>query len=545
MTVSSNANHHDLSHIFQLTKIYADLLPTPKHQRNWRAWNYILFYCSLAMDNWTMGSSLIGVGLKWWHAIIAIFVAEFISGIASALNSRCAEVYHIGFPVVARSVFGMYGSFYAVAARAVLAVIYYSLKIYVGSSFVVNMLQAVFGQHFTSIPNHLPESLNFTTQQMLAFVLFWLCHVPLVFLRPYQLKWLFTLKMLTTLPAMIGLFIFCMVNTGAKFGGNVIKSGTPINSSAWLFLYAMNSALGAHSTVITNQPDFSRWSKNRRSSIWPQLIFWPLGVTISATFGILATAAINQAWDKTLWNQWDLLTAILERYPRPDVRFAVFVCALFWAILVIGTNVASNMVPLGSDMALLFPRYMTMTRGQVLGLFLSWAVCPWNIYASATVFTKFLSGYGLFMAGLSGTMIVDYALTKGNVFLGSLYNASSHNPHYYYQFGCNVKAYIAYLGGVAFGFAGFLGNLGVKVPIKARELGYLGWLLSFTVAPFIYVCLCAIWPTGCQRIVRENRLGWEAVALPNDQDFELAAEDSVSAGPDDVIAVNIEDDKKV
>ena len=75
-----------------------------------------------------MGSALIGVGLQWWQAIVAIFVAEFISGIASALNSRCAEVYHIGYPVVARSVFGIHGSFYAVAARAVLAVIYYSLK---------------------------------------------------------------------------------------------------------------------------------------------------------------------------------------------------------------------------------------------------------------------------------------------------------------------------------------------------------------------------------------------------------------------------------
>ena len=80
------------------------------------------------MDNWTLGSALIGVGLKWWQAIIAILVAEIVGACASALNSRFAEVYHIGYPVVARSVFGIYGSFYAVFARAVLAIIYYSLK---------------------------------------------------------------------------------------------------------------------------------------------------------------------------------------------------------------------------------------------------------------------------------------------------------------------------------------------------------------------------------------------------------------------------------
>jgi NCS1 family nucleobase:cation symporter-1 len=218
-------------------------------------------------------------------------------------------------------------------------------------------------------------------------------------------------------------------------------------------------------------------------------------VTVSAVFGILATAAINNAWDMQLWNQWDLLTAILEWYPSGTTRFAVFLCASFWAILVIGTNVAANMIPLGSDMALLFPRYMNMTRGQVVGLFLAWPICPWSIYASATVFTKFLSDYGLFIGELTGTMVIDYVLTKGNVFLGSLYDGSSANPHYYYLRGWNAQPYIAYICGAALGFPGFLGNLGLSIPTAARQLGYLGWLLSFTVAPLIYICLCAIWPT--------------------------------------------------
>ena len=161
---------------------------------------------------------------------------------------------------------------------------------------MVNMLQAVFGSNFTDIPNHVPASIGFTTQQFLAFFLYWLIHIPFVFLRPNQLKWLFTLKMFTMIPAMTGLFIFCMVNTGAKLGGGVIKSGTAVNSTAWLFMYAINSGLGAHSTLITNQPDYSRWSASRWASIWTQLVFWPISVTISASFGILSTAAINNAW---------------------------------------------------------------------------------------------------------------------------------------------------------------------------------------------------------------------------------------------------------
>lgn len=51
---------------------------------------------------------MIGIGLNWWQAIIVIFLSQLISSIAMFFNSRCASVYHIGYPVVGRSVFGMW-----------------------------------------------------------------------------------------------------------------------------------------------------------------------------------------------------------------------------------------------------------------------------------------------------------------------------------------------------------------------------------------------------------------------------------------------------
>ena len=42
---------------------------------------------------------------------------------------------------------------------------------------------------------------------MLGFFLAWIVYIPLVFLRPNQLRWLFTLKMIVILPTMLGLFI--------------------------------------------------------------------------------------------------------------------------------------------------------------------------------------------------------------------------------------------------------------------------------------------------------------------------------------------------
>jgi NCS1 family nucleobase:cation symporter-1 len=71
---------------------------------------------------------MVGIGLNWWQSILVIFGSQMISSIFQALNSRCGAVYHIGYPVVSRSVFGMYGAYYVVFARAVLAVVYYAIK---------------------------------------------------------------------------------------------------------------------------------------------------------------------------------------------------------------------------------------------------------------------------------------------------------------------------------------------------------------------------------------------------------------------------------
>lgn len=100
-----------------------DLDPTPPAKRTWNWANYVAFYWGVSFGNWTLGSTMVGIGLNWWESIIVIFVSQFISSVAMFYNSRCASVYHLGYPVVARSVFGMWGSYYVVAARAMLAII--------------------------------------------------------------------------------------------------------------------------------------------------------------------------------------------------------------------------------------------------------------------------------------------------------------------------------------------------------------------------------------------------------------------------------------
>ncbi|RDW80003.1 uracil permease-like protein [Coleophoma cylindrospora] len=496
-----------------------DLDPTPPAKRTWRWQNFVSFYMGISFGNWTLGSTMVGIGLNWWQSILVIFASQLISSLAMFFNSRCASVYHIGFPVVARSVFGMWGSYYFVGARAALAIIWYGVQLYSGASFMSNILRCIFGHNFTDLPNHIPESVGITSGNMLAFFLFWLVHFPLCAFRPYQLRSFFWFKSIIVIPAVWGLFIFCMANTKGNVGS--VYSASFTGNKGWFIMYAINSGMGNTATLITNQPDIARWSKTKSGAQWSQLITQPLAVTLSASLGILATAAINNTWGLDLWNPWDLLSAILDRYWTASARFAVFLSAFTWMVSILGTNIAANMIPFGADSSMLMPKYITIPRGQFLVEFLAFAICPWKILASASVFTTFLSGYGLFMASVVAIMICDYfIITRGNVFIGHLYNGSSENKHYYYHKGWNVQAVIAYLCGIALPFPGFVGTLGPSVSASATELGRLGWLLSFTVSFLVYWAICTVWPTRNQTIIKEMGLKWEEAS-----DAPVVAED--------------------
>jgi NCS1 family nucleobase:cation symporter-1 len=45
-----------------------DLDPTPPEKRTWRWWNFVVFYCGLSFGNWTLGATMIGIGLNWYES---------------------------------------------------------------------------------------------------------------------------------------------------------------------------------------------------------------------------------------------------------------------------------------------------------------------------------------------------------------------------------------------------------------------------------------------------------------------------------------------
>lgn len=133
------------------------------------------------------------------------------------------------------------------------------------------MLRAIFGDSYNNIPNRIPESAGITTKGMLAFILFWLIHLIFCFFRPYQLKKFFWFKGFIMLPAVAGVFIYCMIESRGKVS-NTLAQSSVTGGVGWAIMHGINSGMGNTATLITNQPDIARWSKSPRASIVSQIV---------------------------------------------------------------------------------------------------------------------------------------------------------------------------------------------------------------------------------------------------------------------------------
>ena len=122
------------------------------------------------------------------------------------------------------------------------------MTVFSGASFMSNILRCIFGHNFTDIPNHIPESIGITSANMLAFFLFWLVHFPLCAFRPYQLRAFFWFKSIVVLPAVFGLFIFCMANTKGRVGSVYTSTLGEGAAYGWFIMYGINSGMGNTAT---------------------------------------------------------------------------------------------------------------------------------------------------------------------------------------------------------------------------------------------------------------------------------------------------------
>ena len=110
------------------------------------------------------------------------------------------------------------------------------------------MLRCVFGHHWDNLPAQLPSSTGTTLQRFLGFLIFWAVELPFCSLRPTKLRWLYTAKAWLLPPSVLGLLVYCVVQSHGKLTSNAELSGTSQSLShsalAWAIVSSVNSAMG-------------------------------------------------------------------------------------------------------------------------------------------------------------------------------------------------------------------------------------------------------------------------------------------------------------
>lgn len=337
-----------------------------------------------------------------------------------------------------------------------------------------------------------------------------------MFIHPTVLRHLFVVKAVYTTIALFGVLGWVISANGGKIGSfTYTTKQTQLSGSdlIWPMIQAINSVMGALAPVLINQPDIARYGHSYSDVTWSQGVGILISKVLVMFLSTATTAAATQVLGKSYWNVWDLYDAILDQYWTPGARAGMVFASFGMMLAVLVTNAGSNSLPVGADLTGIFPRWLTIVRGQVLCAILAPLLVPWKIIASATSFLTFLGSYTVFLMPICACMIVDYWLVRrGNFHVPSLYTSSPKSPYSYYK-GWNLRMLAAWIAGVAFTVHGVAGSLDPDSVAEASKNMYkLGFILSFLMGGSVYYSLCLIWPVQILPIGTERQLAFEELA---------------------------------
>ncbi|ODV98511.1 hypothetical protein PACTADRAFT_184910 [Pachysolen tannophilus NRRL Y-2460] len=528
----------DLS-VKELFLYNADLKPVESERRTWKWYNFVFFWVadSFNINTWQIAATGVEAGLPWWAVWITVWLGYGIVGVFIVVSSKVGSYYHVSFPVSCRASFGVFGSIWPIINRVVMAIVWYGVQSWIGGQCVQIMLEAIFGNDLnTRIPDGI-ASPNATTFQFLGFFLFWLFSLPAIWFPPQTIRHLFTVKACIVPIAGIAFLIWTIKKADGI--GSVIHEKSTLTGSAfgWAFVKSTMNALANFCTLIVNAPDFSRFANKPAAAVWSQLIFIPLCFSLTGLIGILvsSSSSLLTSDGSVLWSPLDVLALFLDNFTSGN-RAGVFFIAFAFALAQLGTNISANSLSAGTDMTALLPRYINIRRGGYICAALALCICPWNLDSSSSNFTTYLSAYAVFLSAISGVVTADYyVVRRGYLNIFDLYSGEKNGIYRYNTIGCNWRAYLSYICGIAPNITGFVGDTGAHtVPGGAMYPYYLSYFCGYFASFFVYCILCWIWPIKGTPVSTFFEKGWYEEYAEVDDFDEIKLKQVIENGMGDI-----------
>jgi len=463
----------------------SDLDPVPVFRRTWGSLDLINYWIAdmLAPPLWSTIASVVGLGFTARQSIPITFFGFLIISFVLSATGRIAAIYHVPFPVLARTCFGMYGAIPAICIRSTVAMLWTAITIVQGGAYLENSVTACFPSYAT-FPNALPDSANITSGQLLMVFIYWMIQTSLAILPMHKMRYFFIVKSIVVPPTYFFLFLWAVIVTGG--GGPLVTGSANVSipgGYGWAVILALNVVVGLFSSLAVNMPDFGRFSKNTKSQ-YTQIWALPVIGTLGALAPIFTTSAGQQLYGEYIWYMPTLISMF-------DNQVARFFVGLSFAIATLGNNLAAGSYPFANDISSIGPRYINIFRASLIMAIFCVACTPWNIVKNGAALINFLNGYSCFMGPMAAILTCDfYIVRKQRYDIAEMYHGKG--GIYWYRYGFNWRAWAAFFIAVAPCLPGLAVNINpnLSVPLGLQELFYMAWFFSFATAFVMYYIIC-------------------------------------------------------
>ena len=464
-----------------------DLAPVPAYKRTWNTWNYAALWISMSLciPTYMLASSLIGGGMNWWQAILAIFLGNVVVLIPMILNGRAGAKYGIPFPVFARASFGVKGANIPALLRAIVACGWFGIQTWIGGFALYQMFRLWFPS-LETLPQIFPASFGLETGPAIMFFIFWLLNMYIVYLGVESIKKLLVFKAFFLPLAALALLFWAIAASNGL--GPILAQPSKFTNSADFFHFffpALTGMVGFWATLSLNIPDFTRYAKSQKAQTVGQAIGLPPSMTLFAFIGVAVTSATMIIYGETIWDPI-VLAGKFEN--KILVSFAMIAVA----ISTLATNIAANIVSPANDFAHIAPKKINFRTGGFITGIIGIFIFPWKLIAdpSGYIFT-WLVGYSSLLGPIGGIMIADYYfIRRQQLNTKDLYQ---YDGEYRFTNGFNYKAIIALLLGILPNVPGFLTTIKVisadAVPAWVSGLYNYAWFVGFFISGLSYMLM--------------------------------------------------------
>ncbi|KAF5374309.1 hypothetical protein D9758_004637 [Tetrapyrgos nigripes] len=495
---------HKEEAVFELTPwINRDIVPLPPSRRTWGPWSFVGFWMvtGINISGWVSASSLLALGLNVWQSMLSVVIGNLIVGCAVALNGLPGGKWHIGFPVINRYVWGLYGSFFPLLMRIMLSFVWYGTQTWFGGQSTKVVIAAIWPS-FLTMKNTLPESAHMETNDCIAVIVFWVASLPWLIIPPEYYRVPFRFGSFSITVTAFTLLAWCLAKEGGA-GPLISNSSRFINvpepkgsELGWKMMLGVTTQIGGICAGIMNQSDYTRFARKPGDQLVSQLICVPIVSSLTNFIGLLCTSCAAGFYpdEGLLWQPYNLLIAI-QTHSGNGARAATFFAGCAFVVSQWGINISGNAVSGGIDLSGLFPKYINIRRGAFITACVGLAINPWQLVNTANTFITVLSSFSVFLGPATGLMCTDYVVIKRTkVRLSHLYHPSK-DSIYWYTYGINFRAAIAWINGVWPLMPGFIARVNETTTGKGWTHAFdLSWLFGFFVSGTTYVILCRIWP---------------------------------------------------